>query len=355
MNSSNSNPAPFPRNSPLLILPSVPCDVITTVSPASFTASSMSNTGGVGPGGSQATQKTVKRSFTLRLFRSGEGETGKGLRFEMTDEGDGATCESTAFEAAEARNEGDESDTSDSSTTPPSPPPPPPVVSDEVTLYTLEVYEDDFHLLKSSQSLLVDFSDFPTMLQSVLKSCSSGEYTARLEEGSHGSCTLSVVEPSRFKELTHLSLQVCKCNDREIRPYLSARVNELTEKYREALRKDEEGGRVRKGMEKEIRELKEDISKERLERESVVRTVRLEMGEKGREVEIENQRKARDMVEQKRREFEEKEEEMRREIKKFQEKIEIVMDEREKAVADKVRGKGKQDKSVRCRALVLRI
>ncbi|GMH58756.1 hypothetical protein TrRE_jg5886, partial [Triparma retinervis] len=204
-----------------------------------------------------------------------------------------------------------------------------------VTLYTLEVYEDDFHLLKASQSLLVDFGEFPTMLQSVLAQCSSRSYTARLEEGQGGSCRLSVVEPSRFKELTHLSLAVRKCNDREIRPYLAARVNELTEELRGTLGRVKEGEREVKEGGELVGKLREDIAKERLERESLVRTIRLEMGEKGREAEIDNQRKARDMVEQARREFQEREEEMRRDNKDMQEKIERIKEEREKAIKDK--------------------
>ena len=48
-----------------------------------------------------------------------------------------------------------------------------------VTLYSLEVYEDDFHLLKASQSLLVDFDQFPKMLESLLRGCGTVQYQCR--------------------------------------------------------------------------------------------------------------------------------------------------------------------------------
>ena len=130
-------------------------------------------------------------------------------------------------------------------------------------------------------------------------------------------------------------MKVLKNNDREIRPYLSVRVNELTESLRDALRNIEEGKRERGEVEVEVERLKEEIAKERLERESVVRTVRLEMGEKGREVEVENQRKARDMIEVARREYEVKEGRMKEEMEKLRDKCERVVEERENAVGEK--------------------
>ena len=73
----------------------------------------------------------------------------------------------------------------------------------------------------------MDFEQFPRMLESLLKGCNTGHYQCRLTE-SGPSCTLQIVEPSTFKELTHLRLTIVKNTDREIRPYLSNRVNELT-------------------------------------------------------------------------------------------------------------------------------
>jgi len=326
-----SVPPFFPRTNPLMILPCTPVDIITTISGQAF--------GGAGDRGSQGpVQKSVRRRYTLRLLSSSEtsddsapAPKGRGLRFEMTDEGDGGKegdedeVEEELEEVVVEENEGEEEEKVPESTA---------VPAADVTLYSLEVYEDDFHLLKASQSLLVDFDQFPKMLESLLRGCGTAQYQCRLTESPTG-CNLQIVEPSTFKELTHLSLKIVKCNDREIRPYLANRVNELTDKLRKTKTVVEKMAKINQDAKTKSQELSNDVSRLQLEKEALARTVRLEMSEKNRESEIEMQRKMRDAVDQAKREFEAKAKEAKLEVDKMQEKLEKVVDEKDKITADR--------------------
>lgn len=84
--------------------------------------------------------------------------------------------------------------------------------ADPFFLYTLRVTEEEFQLLKSDQSILIDFSDFPFKFLELLNSCvvaavdDSPKFSACLS--SVGDCAhLSIVETNQFKNLTHLKLE----------------------------------------------------------------------------------------------------------------------------------------------------
>ena len=52
-------------------------------------------------------------------------------------------------------------------------------MTDEVDayfLYSLQVSEDDFHILKSEQNLLVDFHEFPVKVIELLDQCIACKY-----------------------------------------------------------------------------------------------------------------------------------------------------------------------------------
>ena len=358
----------FPRGNPLLILPSTPVDIITELQgQPSFGGASGS-----------PVQKSVRRRYTLRLLSSSQDgkddspqtSKGRGLRFEMTDEGDGGQAgddsDLPTDDDLEAPVSSDptaepEADAGEPSVDPSALSVANQPASSEITLYSLEVYEDDFHLLKasqvrmrigvsptsahtitprltptffSSQSLLVDFEQFPKMLESLLSGCNTGHYQCRLTE-SGPACTLQIVEPSTFKELTHLRLTIVKNTDREIRPYLSNRVNELTQGVR-ALRVH--AGKAlghRDSAREEVARLKSEVGRLELEKEAVARTVRLEMSEKLREGEAEAQRRAKEQVGQAKREFEEKERLARAEVAKANDRLDAASAERDKSVSDR--------------------
>jgi hypothetical protein len=98
---------------------------------------------------------------------------------------------------------------------------------DAYFLYALRVLDADFHVLKTEQSLLVDFQTFPTMLATLLQECrAGGKYAAQFVVGAEG--TLSLIETNGFRELTHLFLRFRRGNDDAIKEHLAGRISMLS-------------------------------------------------------------------------------------------------------------------------------
>lgn len=115
----------------------------------------------------------------------------------------------------------------------------------------MDVSEQEFHILKREQSILVEFNVYPTKLIELLELClignpSSvflGDPTISLNNVTHGflasldSSTstfiakldtttgiFSVVEANKFKQLTHISLLLKPGDDHSIKMYLASRL-----------------------------------------------------------------------------------------------------------------------------------
>lgn len=148
--------------------------------------------------------------------------------------------------------------------TPPHPPRDPWTTrqADAYLLYTLDISEDEFHSLKTEQSLLVDFQTFPSKLVELLRQCQASasdehpRFVAVLATGGgggggssltgggmggagfgsaqhggllgalaapgHGTLgggapTLTVTETNPFRQLCHLSLRLVAGNDHAIK------------------------------------------------------------------------------------------------------------------------------------------
>ena len=125
--------------------------------------------------------------------------------------------------------------------------------NDPYFLYILDVGEQDFHHLKRDQSLLVEFPVFPSklieLIELCLGSCGSTTTTVGAMNTSSSSSSsssglgdaasylssfsanldissgvFSVIEANRFKQLTHISLQLRQGNDAAIKAYLASRL-----------------------------------------------------------------------------------------------------------------------------------
>ena len=128
--------------------------------------------------------------------------------------------------------------------------------NDPYFLYVLDVGEQDFHHLKRDQSLLVEFPVFPSKMIELIELClnlnsssnnhtnscgsqqasssssmlnvseySSSTFTANLEMTSG---VFTIVESNKFKQLTHITLQLRPGNDAAIKGYLSSRLSFIT-------------------------------------------------------------------------------------------------------------------------------
>lgn len=112
-------------------------------------------------------------------------------------------------------------------------------ITDEASslfLQTLQVGEEDFHVLKRDQALLVDFADFPDKFIELLEAASGSaggdaspkpRFLARLVQSADGDGTFSIVEANLFKELTHLSLRFRRGDDRSVQQYLTGRLRQV--------------------------------------------------------------------------------------------------------------------------------
>ena len=120
--------------------------------------------------------------------------------------------------------------------------------NDPYFLYILDVGEQDFHHLKRDQSLLVEFPVFPSKLIELIELClgccgsiattvgtSSSSSPSGLGDAASylssfsanldiSSGVFSVIEANRFKQLTHISLQLRQGNDAAIKAYLASRL-----------------------------------------------------------------------------------------------------------------------------------
>ena len=101
--------------------------------------------------------------------------------------------------------------------------------SDLFLLYTLDISEDDFHLLKTEQSILVDFATFPSKLVELLRHCQSAadeehpRFVAQMSSMT-GVPTFTVTETNPFRQLAHLALRCVSGNDSSIKKYLASRL-----------------------------------------------------------------------------------------------------------------------------------
>jgi spindle assembly abnormal protein 6 len=82
--------------------------------------------------------------------------------------------------------------------------------------------EQDFHILKHDQQLLVDFQAFPQSFTELVQYCQlENGYTAVFNTHE---CTLNIVESNQFRALTHLSLLFKRANDETLKKHLSERL-----------------------------------------------------------------------------------------------------------------------------------
>jgi len=87
----------------------------------------------------------------------------------------------------------------------------------------MEIGEQEFHIIKSEQSLLIDFQQFPSMFMELIELCKefdsqmNPKYFCVFQQLSITDGVLKVIESNSFKQLVHISLKVRLANDESLK------------------------------------------------------------------------------------------------------------------------------------------
>ena len=144
--------------------------------------------------------------------------------------------------------------------------------NDPLFLYSLDLSEIEYQQLKTEQSLLVDFQNFPDFITKMFFYCKNDKddiYTCVLTLGgigennfsSGGSGVLSVEEKTQYRKLNHLILKLQAANDITLKKYLSDVSKEYKEKFENLSQKYADLNQNYELMQKENGNLKENLQK----------------------------------------------------------------------------------------------
>ena len=144
--------------------------------------------------------------------------------------------------------------------------------NDQLFLYSLDLSEIEYQQLKTEQSLLVDFQNFPDFITKMFFYCKNDKddiYTCVLTLGgigennfsSGGAGVLSVEEKTQYRKLNHLILKLQAANDITLKKYLSDVSKEYKEKFENLSQKYADLNQNYELMQKENGNLKENLQK----------------------------------------------------------------------------------------------
>ena len=144
--------------------------------------------------------------------------------------------------------------------------------NDPLFLYTLELSEIEYQQLKTEQSLLVDFQNFPDFILKMFYYCKNDKEDkyicvfkmGGLNDNNFNSNTLGVLsieEKTPYRKLNHLTLKLQAANDTTLKKYLSDLSKEYKEKYEILLQKFNDLNQNFDNFQKETSALKEKYQK----------------------------------------------------------------------------------------------
>ena len=166
--------------------------------------------------------------------------------------------------------------------------------NDPLILFTLELSELEYQQLKTEQSLLVDFQNFPDFILKMIDVCkkeNNDKFTCvfsmgGLGENNFGSGTsgiLSIEEKTQYRKLNHLILKLQAANDTNLKKYLSDVSKEYKNKYENLSQKYNELNQNFEISQKENSYLKENLQKMEYENKTSLDNLR---NEKDKEINI---------------------------------------------------------------------
>ena len=153
--------------------------------------------------------------------------------------------------------------------------------NDPLFLYTLELSDIEYQQLKSEQSLLVDFQNFPDFILKMFHFCKNEKddtFTCvftigGLNENNFSSNTsgiLTVEEKTQYRKLNHLILKFQAANDNTLKKYLSDISKEYKDKYENLYIKYNDLNQSYENFHKETAILKENYQKSEYEHKTAM-------------------------------------------------------------------------------------
>jgi len=144
--------------------------------------------------------------------------------------------------------------------------------NDPLFLYSLDLSEIEYQQLKTEQSLLVDFQNFPDFIIKMFYYCKNDKediYTCVLTLGGLGESNfssgglgiLTVEEKTQYRKLNHLILKLQAANDISLKKYLSDVSKEYKEKFENLTMKFNDLNQNYELIMKENSNLKENLQK----------------------------------------------------------------------------------------------
>ena len=144
--------------------------------------------------------------------------------------------------------------------------------NDPLFLYSLDLSEIEYQQLKTEQSLLVDFQNFPDFITKMFYFCKNDKddiYSCVLTLGgigennfsSGGNGILTVEEKTQYRKLNHLILKLQAANDLSLKKYLSDVSKEYKEKFENLSLKYSDLNQNYEIIQKENLNLKENLQK----------------------------------------------------------------------------------------------
>ena len=144
--------------------------------------------------------------------------------------------------------------------------------NDPLFLYSLDLSEIEYQQLKTEQSLLVDFQNFPDFITKMFYFCKNDKddiYSCVLTLGgigennfsSGGNGILTVEEKTQYRKLNHLILKLQAANDLSLKKYLSDVSKEYKEKFENLSLKYSDLNQNYEMTQKENLNLKENLQK----------------------------------------------------------------------------------------------
>ena len=144
--------------------------------------------------------------------------------------------------------------------------------NDPLFLYSLDLSEIEYQQLKTEQSLLVDFQNFPDFITKMFYFCKNDKddiYSCVLTLGgigennfsSGGNGILTVEEKTQYRKLNHLILKLQAANELSLKKYLSDVSKEYKEKFENLSLKYSDLNQNYEMIQKENLNLKENLQK----------------------------------------------------------------------------------------------